>query len=403
VAVIGGGPAGLMAAEAAAGAGASVDLYEAKPSPGRKFLVAGMGGLNLTHAEPYAVFLARFGDRGGALAPFLERFGPGDVRAWAAGLGFETFVGSSDRVFPEGMDAAPLLRAWRMRLTEQGVRIHGRHRWTGWDETGAWLFETGAGPLQVRPGAVVLALGGASWPQLGSDGGWVERLRGRGVEIAPFRPANCGFEVVWSGHFRDRFAGAPVKAVRMHFEDSTGAVFDRRGEFVITEYGLEGSLVYAASALLRDEIERTGEAVISLDLAPDRSQDALARRLALPRGSSSISNFLRKQAGIKGVRAGLLREGTLPPDFSDLVGLARRIKGLRLTLLRPRPIEEAISSAGGVRFEALDDRLMIRALPGVFCAGEMLDWEAPTGGYLLTACMATGRAAGEAAAHFTCA
>ncbi len=395
VAVIGGGPAGLMAAEVISQGGVAVDLYEAKPSIGRKFLVAGKGGLNLTHSEPYEQFLTRYGERKLQLEPYLDGFGPNEVTQWVAGLGFDTFVGSSGRVFPEDLKAAPLLRAWKFRLLAAGVRFHLRHRWLGWGADGALRFDAPQGELFIRPEALVLALGGGSWPQLGSTGAWVPWLQERGVDVAPLKPANCGFEVAWSEVFRTKFEGQPVKPVVLSFTDSSGRRFQQRGEFIITSSGVEGSLIYAASAWLRDEIASRGSAIIYLDLAPDWPLSRLAEKLSRPRGSRSVASHLARTAGLMGVRAGLLWEFIPRPVFDDPQRLAGAIKAVPVPLLASRPLEEAISSAGGVVFEALDDRLMVRSLPGLFCAGEMLDWEAPTGGYLLTACFATGRAAGR--------
>jgi len=396
VAVIGGGPAGLMAAEMLSNAGMAVHVYDAMPSVGRKFLLAGRGGLNLTHAEPPEAFAARYGARRAQIEPMLEGFGAQAVRAWAQGLGIETFVGTSQHVFPKDMKAAPLLRAWLHRLRAAGVRLHARHRWTGWDSAGALRFDSPQGPVAIQASACVLALGGASWQRLGSDGAWVETLRARGVDIAPLLPSNCGFDVQgsWSSHLRSKFAGQPVKPVALHFTDTGGQHFVRQGEFVITETGIEGSLVYAASRLLRDEILRTGKAVISLDLLPGRSMDWVLAEVAHPRGTRSLSSHLHSRLGLHGLKVALLHECLPKPVINDPTALARGIKALPLTLSAARPIDEAISSAGGVRFEALTAGLMVDKLPGVFCAGEMLDWEAPTGGYLLTACLATGRAAG---------
>ena len=394
IAVIGGGPAGLMAAEVMAQAGVQVDLYEAMPSVGRKFLVAGKGGLNLTHSEASEAFLARYGARRAQLEPILAAFGPEALRAWLADLGFDTFVGSSGRVFPKVMHAGPILYAWRQRLRADGVTFHTRHRWQGWREDGALRFATPDGEKLARAPAAVLALGGASWPQLGSTGDWVQILEQRGVPVAPLRPANCGFDVGWSEHFRTRFAGQPLKSVALTFTDATGAVIRQQGELLVTETGLEGGLIYAVSAPLRDEIEARGDALIQLDLAPDWSLERLVDALSRPRGSRSTASHLQRTVGIKGVKAGLLWEFVPKADLADPGRLAAAIKALPAPLVAPRPLAEAISSAGGVAFEALDERLMIRCLPGVFCAGEMLDWEAPTGGYLLTACFATGRAAG---------
>lgn len=394
VAVIGGGPAGLMAAEVLSAAGVSVELYEGMPSVGRKFLVAGKGGLNLTHSEPREQFLARYGQRRAQLEPFLANFGAAELRQWAAELGIPTFVGTSGRVFPTGMKAAPLLYAWRQRLSSSGVSFHLRHRWLGWNADNSLRFDTPGGEVTIRQRAVILALGGASWPSLGSTGAWAAILAERGIQLAPFRPANCGFDVNWSEHFRAKFEGQPLKAVALEFTNNEQNSFRRQGEFIITASGMEGSLIYALSAPLRDQIESAGSALVHLDLAPDRTHTYLAERLAQPRGSRSLSHHLEKTVGIKGVKAGLLWEFVPRADFSDPKKLAAAIKALPLPLVRPRPLAEAISTAGGVRFAALDERLMLTSLPGVFCAGEMLDWEAPTGGYLITACCATGRAAG---------
>jgi hypothetical protein len=386
-----------MAAEVLSQNGVQVDIYEAKPSIGRKFLVAGKGGLNLTHSEPYEQFLERYGSRRARLEPLLAEFGPQQLRAWAVELGFETFVGSSGRVFPTSMKAAPLLRAWKQRLQTAGVRFHLRHRWLGWQTDRALRFATPQGEVSVRVKALVLALGGGSWPQLGATGAWVPVLRARGIEVAPLKPANCGFDVAWSEYFRTKYEGQPVKPVIVSFVDSRGFHFQQQGEFIITRTGVEGSLIYAMSAPVREEIAACGEAAIHLDLAPEWSLTQLAEKLARPRGSRTVSSHLARTIGIKGVRAGLLWEFLPRSGFDDPQRLATAIKDLPLTLIAPRPLEEAISTAGGVAFEDLDERLMIRSMPGVFCAGEMLDWEAPTGGYLLTACFATGRAAGRGA------
>jgi len=400
VAVIGGGPAGLMAAEVLIQAGVRVDLYEAKPSMGRKFLVAGKGGLNLTHSEPLDEFLSRYGARRPQLEPLLKEFGPDQVRQWADGLGIQTFTGSSARVFPVGMKTAPLLRAWLERLGAAGVTFHTRNAWLGWNADNSLRFATPAGELSVQAHTVILALGGGSWPQTGSTGAWVPLLVERGIPVKLLQPANCGFDVAWTEHFRDRFAGHPLKSVVLSFYNSDGHAFQQPGEFVVTETGLEGNLIYACSALLRDELAAGRQAVILLDLAPGWTQERLVERLSRPRGSRSMASHLERSVGMKGVKAGLLWEFVPKADFADPVKLAAAIKDLPIPLVSPRPLEEAISSAGGVDFAALDEHLMLRVLPGVFCAGEMLDWEAPTGGYLLTACFATGRAAGLGAAHF---
>lgn len=392
VAVIGGGPAGLMAAEVLCRGGARVDLFDAMPSVGRKFLLAGIGGMNLTHSEPRASFLARYGQRQRDIEPLLAAFAPEALRAWAHELGIETFVGSSGRVFPVSMKAAPLLRAWLHRLRSNGVQFHVRHRWLGWNADGALRFALADGESTYRFDAVILALGGGSWARLGSDGAWVPLLRAQGAEVARLKPANCGFDIAWSTHFRERFAGQALKSVTLSFGD-----FQRQGECMVSQYGIEGSLIYAASAAIRDCIEADGSARILLDLAPGKPLERVIAEVAHPRGSRSLSSHLQSRAGITGVKAGLLREVLSKDDFTDLRRLAATIKALPLTLTAPRPLDEAISSAGGLTFESLDAHLMLKAMPGVFCAGEMLDWEAPTGGYLLTACFASGRMAGMGA------
>ncbi|SAL72646.1 dihydropyrimidine dehydrogenase subunit A [Caballeronia cordobensis] len=401
VAVVGGGPAGLMAAEALSAGGVRVDVFDAMPSVGRKFLMAGKGGMNLTHSEPADAFLARYGARSADIAPLLARFGAGALRDWVHGLGVETFVGSSGRVFPTDMKAAPMLRAWLHRLRAAGVTFHMRHRWLGWANEGASVsrFATPSGEKQVRHDAIVLALGGASWPQLGSDGAALPVLAARGVPVRLFAPSNCGFDADWSAHFRSRFAGEPLKSVAIGVPRADGARDWRIGECLITEHGIEGSLIYALSAPIRDRIAESGGAgvVIELDLAPQISAGRVRDEVLHPRGARSISSHLQSRLHLTGVKAGLLRECLSKDEFAELDTLAARIKALPLRLLRPRPITEVISSAGGVEFEALDARSMLDALPGVFCAGEMLDWEAPTGGYLLTACFASGLVAGEGA------
>ncbi|MGE5539880.1 MAG: NAD(P)/FAD-dependent oxidoreductase [Gemmatimonas sp.] len=392
--VIGGGPAGLMAAEALLARGVRIHLYDSMPSLGRKFLMAGHGGLNLSNAEPFAGFLSRFGAARSHLEPALRQLSPDALRNWARDLGIETFVGTSGRVFPVDFKAAPLLRAWLHRLRSDGLHVHVRHRWDGWSDDGALVFATPTGAVSVRAKATVLALGGASWPSLGSTGAWAPTLRAKGIDVAPLRPSNCGFDTPWSEHFRSRFAGHPVKTVALSFRAETVP-----GEFVVTETGIEGGAVYALSARLRDAIAADGSATITIDLSPGRDTAKIADALAR-RGKRSLSTVLKPAAGLEGAKAGLLRE-CLPADaFSDPERLAARIKALPLTLLAPRPVAEAISSAGGIRWSELNPQYMLRAMPGVFCTGEMLDWEAPTGGYLLTACMALGRACGEAAADW---
>ncbi|BFI97332.1 MAG: TIGR03862 family flavoprotein [Rhodanobacter sp.] len=381
-------------------AGIQVDLYDAMGSVGRKFLLAGKGGLNLTHGEPFARFVERYGERHGEVERWLRGFDAEALRGWARGLGVETFVGSSGRVFPVDMKAAPLLRRWLHRLRAAGVAFHMHHRWLGWSEDGALRFATPEGERTVAADAVVLALGGASWPKLGSDGAWVAPLRDAGVDVAPLQSANCGFEVDWSEHLRTRFAGAPLKSVAAHWTDRHGAAQTRRGECVLSEYGIEGSLVYAIGADLRERIARDGEATLQLDLTPGIAHAALAERLAAPRGKHSLGDWLRRRAHLDAAKCALVFEAADKAALADPVALAARIKALPLTLRAPRPLAEAISTAGGVRLEALDEHLMLRARPGTFCAGEMLDWEAPTGGYLLTACFAGGLLAGRGAVRW---
>lgn len=395
--VIGAGPAGLMAAEALAQRGLAVEVYDAMPSVGRKFLLAGVGGMNITHSEPYPQFVARYAERQGEVEGLLRDFDATALRQWIHGLGIDTFVGTSGRVFPADMKAAPLLRAWLKRLRDSGVVIHTRHRWLGWNADGSLRIAYPQGELQVQADAVVLALGGASWARLGSDGAWQPLLQDRAVDISPLRPSNCGFEVQgWSALLKDKFAGAPLKNIAL----SVPGQAPRKGEFILTAQGLEGSLVYAWSAPLREAIARDGQATLLLDLLPDKPVDKIAQALAKPRGSRSMAKHLHSQLNIDGAKAGLLRELTDQATFADAAALARAIKALPITLVRTRPLDEAISSAGGVRFEGLDEGLMVKGLPGVFCAGEMLDWEAPTGGYLLTACFTSGLRAGRAAADW---
>jgi len=439
VAIVGGGPAGLMAAEVLVAGGVQVDLFDAMPSVGRKFLLAGKGGLNLTHSEALDGFLGRYGARRAAIEPLLQAFGPDALRAWAQGLGVSTFVGSSGRVFPSDLKAAPLLRAWLHRLRVAGVRFHMRHRWTGWadgsegaavagDAPQPLRFDTPHGEVEASADAVVLALGGGSWTRLGSDGAWVPWLVAKGVDVAPLQPSNCGFDVArvvananadadadadagvganasaegtpqpgWTEHFRSRFAGHPMKTVALAMQAPDGSALSQAGEFVITQGGVEGSLVYALSAPVRDTIARDGRATVHIDLQPGRTAEFVRDEVARPRGSRSLATHLKSRLSLDGVKAALLHELLSREVIADAQRLAAAIKALPLTLVAARPIDEAISTAGGVRFEALDDALMLRELPGVFCAGEMLDWEAPTGGYLLTACFASGTVAGAAA------
>ncbi|MCO7611915.1 TIGR03862 family flavoprotein [Pseudomonas chlororaphis] len=391
VVIIGGGPAGLMAAEVLSQAGVRVDLYDGMPSVGRKFLLAGVGGMNITHSEAYPAFLSRYAERAPHIAPLLREFGAEALCQWIHGLGIDTFVGSSGRVFPTDMKAAPLLRAWLKRLRDAGVVIHTRHRWLGWNADGSLRIRHPEGERAVEADATLLALGGGSWSRLGSDGAWLPLLQQRGVQVAPLQPSNCGFEVsAWSELLRSKFAGAPLKNVAIGLNDD----IPRLGECVITASGIEGSLIYALSAPIRDSIHQHGQATVHIDLLPGKPRDKVQAALAKPRGSRSMAKHLQSQLGIEGVKAGLLRELTGADTFNDPARLAAAIKALPLTLVKTRPLDEAISSAGGVAFEALDERLMLEQLPGVFCAGEMLDWEAPTGGYLLTACFASGRRAG---------
>ncbi|AXE93701.1 TIGR03862 family flavoprotein [Paraburkholderia sp. SIMBA_050] len=407
VAVIGGGPAGLMAAEALARHGVPVDVYDAMPSVGRKFLMAGKGGMNITHSEPLGPFLDRYGARRERIEPLLDAFGPDALRAWLHELGVETFVGSSGRVFPTDMKAAPMLRAWLHRLREAGVRFHMRHKWIGWvesdadadadDATHALRFATPGGPQVVTCDAVVFALGGASWPRLGSDAAWVPLMAARDVPLTPLQPANCGFDADWSPYLRERFAGQPVKPVAISLTGVDNKVHNRQGEILLTETGLEGSLIYALSAAIRDRILADGDVTISLDLAPGLTLERVVAEVTRPRGSRSMSSHLHGRIGISGVKLALLHEILSKEAFADANVLAHAIKSLPVRLTRARPIAEAISTAGGIPFEALDEHLMIERLPGMFCAGEMLDWEAPTGGYLLTACFASGLAAGRGA------
>ena len=402
-AIIGGGPAGLMAAEIISARGVKVDVYESMPSVGRKLLMAGKSGLNITHSDPFDVFVSQYGNRRANIEQLLREFGADQLREWVHGLGIQTFIGTSGRVFPMGMKASPLLRAWLRRLDASNVTFHLRHKWTGFtsaqdgvlaagdgDESIVSKFATPNGEVTVKPDAVLLALGGGSWPRLGSDGAWVPWLEQAGALVEALRPANCGFDVEWSEHFREKYDGHPIKTVVLSFGE-----FRQQGEFIVTKNGLEGGLIYTASALIRDEIYANGKAVISLDLKPDRTLEWLRERLSKPRGKRSLASFLEKTLGIRGVKAGLLREFVPKDDFSNGERLAYFIKNLPVPLVAPRPLEEAISTAGGVTFETLDENLMLKNMPGVFCAGEMLDWEAPTGGYLLTACFSSGYAAGK--------
>lgn len=396
-----------MAAETLSAQGLRVDLFDAMPSVGRKFLLAGRGGLNITHSEPFERFATRFDERSATLAPMLAAFTPDDLRQWCLGLGIDTFVGSSGRVFPQEMKAAPLLRAWLSRLRQQGVRVHARHRWQGWTPQGELTFTTPDGDTTTKPRATLLALGGGSWSRLGSDGRWAPWLQERGVDVAPLRAANCGFDVAptgegrggWSEHLTSRHAGQPIKPVTLTFTDRRGHTETRRGEFVLTESGIEGSLVYAFASRIRDVIEHEGLATVWLNLLPAHSPEQVLTEVKRPRGPRSLATHLKSRLGLHGLKAALLHELLSKEAMLEPQRLAEAIQRLPISLVRARPIDEAISTAGGVRFEALDEHLMLRAMPGVFCAGEMLDWEAPTGGYLLTASMATAKAAAQGIAR----
>ena len=400
VAIIGGGPAGLMAAEVLSQAGVLVDVYDTMPSVGRKFLLAGIGGLNITHSEDYLDFCQRYGSERPFLQPGLDRFTPDDLRRWVGDLGIDTFVGTSGRVFPKEMKAAPLLRAWLHRLRACGVRLHVRHRWLGWHEDGALrIVNTQGETLHLQPDATILALGGASWPKLGSDGAWVPLLAERDIDIRPLQSANCGFTVAWSEHLKNKFAGAPLKSVRIRFTDTHGQRHERKGECIVSKEGIEGSLIYALSRPLRETLNANGEATFYIDLLPDHDPDRVLNALC-HRGSKSLSSHLKSALGLSGVKTGLLYEVLNKEQLADLRTLAYALKALPIKVRATSPIEEAISSAGGIRFENLNEDLMLKALPGVFVAGEMLDWEAPTGGYLLTACFATGRQGAEGVRHW---
>lgn len=393
IAIIGGGPAGLMAADVLSRAGMRVDVYDAMPSVGRKFLLAGIGGLNITHSEAFETFCARYGPKRDALQPSLDHWTPSDLRAWIHDLGIDTFVGTSGRVFPKAMKAAPLLRAWLLRLRQQGVRFHARHRWLGWANDGALEIANPDGNLCVRTDATILALGGASWPKLGSDGAWVSTLVKQGIQVAPLQSANCGFTVSWSELLKTKFSGEPLKAIAIQFSDHTGITHFRQGECIITREGVEGSLIYALSRPLRETVNITGSATLTIDLVPGRSREEILDILCR-RGSKSLSSYLKSALGLSRTKVALLYEVLDTEQIKVLQTLATTMKALPITLSGTRPIDEAISTAGGVCFEGINDHLMLNAMPGTFVAGEMLDWEAPTGGYLLTACLATGRRAG---------
>ena len=395
-AIIGGGPAGLMAAEVLSQSGIVVDVYDAMPSIGRKFLLAGIGGLNITHSENFDTFCGRYGPERPFLQTSLDAFRPEDLRCWIHDLGVETFVGTSGRVFPKEMKAAPLLRAWLHRLRQHGVRFHARHRWQGWNTDGSLRINGPNGEIAIKPDATILALGGASWPKLGSDATWVPLLNEQGIDISPLQSANCGFTVAWSEHLQNKFAGAPLKPIGIRFTDHRGQTHQRLGECIVSQDGIEGSLIYALSRPLRDTLNTNGNATFYIDLLPDHSADRVLDTLC-HRGSKSLSSHLKSALGLSGIKTALLYEVQNKEQLADLHTLAATIKAVPVTVTATRPIAEAISSAGGIRFDSVSDHFMLRGKPGVFVAGEMLDWEAPTGGYLLTACFATGRQAGRGA------
>lgn len=399
VAIIGGGPAGLMAAEVIAQAGFPVSVFDAMPSLGRKFLLAGVGGMNITHAEDFSRFLTRYAAASAHLQPILRNFAADALRDWIHSLGIDTFVGTSNRVFPKDMKAAPLLRAWLHRLRELGVRVYTRHEWLGWAPGGELQFlnkQPAVPEMVTLPfAAAVLALGGASWPRLGSNGAWVPVLQKAGVAVADLEPSNCGFAINWSDFVRTRCAGEPLNTIALSLTDHAQQNYYQRGECIISATGIEGSAIYAISGPLRETIRQQGAAQLRVDLLPDLSAEKISRALQRPRGKDSLNNFLRKQLKLPPIKIHLLREVASAENWESPAQLATLIKSLPLTLHATQPIAEAISSAGGVTFAALDQALMLKTLPGIFCAGEMLDWEAPTGGYLLTACFATGRRAGE--------
>lgn len=394
--VVGGGPAGLMAAEVLSAAGLGVRVVEHMPSLGRKFLMAGKSGLNVTHAEPAQLFLTRYRDADPRLLRAVEAWGAAETTGWMDGLSVPSFTGSAGRVFPVMMKASPLLRAWIGRLAASGVQFDLRHRWTGWSPSGALAVEGPEGPHAIRADVTILALGGGSWRRLGSDGAWQGTLSARGVPVVPFAASNGGVRVPWSDHLKSRFAGHPLKGVRLSVRGPEGEVVSR-GEAVLTEAGLEGGGIYQLSRAVRLALAEAGSAQLVVDLCPDRPVTALAERLATPAGRLSFANRLRRQVKVQGAKAALLREGVPGAKGLDPAALAAALKAVPLTVTGLFPLDDAISTAGGVAWEALDEAWMVRALPGVFCAGEMVAWDAPTGGYLLTGCLATGRAAARGA------
>lgn len=394
VAIIGGGPAGLMAAEIiSASKQIQVKLFERMPSVGRKLLIAGIGGLNISHSEPLELFYSRYIPME-VMVPYLQLFGRDQLINWCQHLEIETFIGSSGRIFPKGMKAAPLLRAWLKRLKTQGVTFYTKHHWQGWDDQGKLLIDSPKGSFTLQADVTLLALGGASYPRLGTDGSWLSYLADQGIDCAPWQATNCGFETDWSDFFKEKYAGAPIKQITCSFKDSQEQQQQQLGELLISRYGIEGSIIYSLSSTIREEINKRGNVTLYLDLFPQLTHQQLQEKLTKPRGSQSISNFLRKQINLKETKMGLLRE-LAPQALNDLATLPEYLKTLPLTLKQPRPLAEAISSAGGICFNELTDQLMLKKLPSVFCAGEMLNWEAPTGGYLLTGCFSTGYVAAQ--------
>ncbi len=392
--VIGAGPAGLMAAERLAAHGIEVHVFDAKASAGRKFLLAGKSGLNISHAEELEGFLSRYQPLALSLETAIRQFDASAIRAWCLDLGIPSFVGTSGRIFPEGMKAAPLLRSFMSRLRKLGVHFHMRHRWIAWQENAA-VFATEDGEKSLQSDACIFALGGGSWPHLGSDGAWFGEFERNSIILEPLLSSNCGFEREWSTYFREKFAGVPLPSVRLTLTDVNGQVSSKVGQFVVSEYGVEGSLIYAFSGKISTLIQREGHADIYLDLLPGKSFERVLQEISHPRGARSLSAHLKSRVGLHPIHTALLHECLDKVSMQDSLSLAKYLKHLPLKLLRARPIAEAISSAGGIAWEALDTHWMLREKPGVFCAGEMIAWDAPTGGYLLTACFATGRAAAD--------
>lgn len=400
IAIIGGGPAGLMAAEVLSLKGYAVHVFDAMPTMARKFLRAGIGGLNITFDEPFELFIERYYERQQEVNYLLSQFTPDDLLNWVHNLGVETFVGSSGRVFPIEKKAAPLLRAWLQRLRASGVKLHNRHRWLNWNRGGSLKFMTPEGNKTFSADATLLAMGGASWPQLGSDGTWVKPLQDKGVEVEKLKSANSGFKVNWTDFFCEKFSGQPLKSVTASITKATGEVYKKQGDLMVSTSGLEGGLMYALSAFARDAIEQQGKAILYLDLCPNKSESQLTEKLSQSQGKNTLSKHLKNKIGLQGIKTALLYEQKDKTYFSDPAKLAHLIKQFPITLTATNPVAEAISTAGGVSFTALDENQMLVNVPGVFCAGEMLDWEAPTGGYLLSACFSSGYAAGQGIAKW---